>query len=158
MIYDEISQIGRYRGLFKGLDVLIDWLAENDYKALPVGTTPILGEKVYASVQTPTTLPASEKRFETHQRYMDVQVDVEGREAFRVGQGAYDVSQPYDAGSDIDFGDAERFVQGDLDCDRFVLYLVGEPHMPNVEFPGDGSRDIKKICFKVAIDGVMDEA
>ena len=33
MIYDEISQIGRYRGLYKGLDVLIDWLESNDYTA-----------------------------------------------------------------------------------------------------------------------------
>ena len=158
MIYDEIAQIGRYRGLYKGLDVLIDWLESNDYTALPVGITPILGDKVYANVQAPTTQPMSEKRFETHQRYMDVQVDVEGREAFCVGQGAYTVTQNYDAENDIDFGDAERYVQGDLDCGRFVVYLVGEPHMPNVEFPGDGPRELKKICFKVAIDEVMDEA
>lgn len=157
MIYDEISHIDRYRGLFRGLDVLIDWLGSNDYASLPVGRTDILGDKVYANVQDPTTQPASEKRYESHRRYMDVQVDVTGREAFRVGQGAYAVTQAYDPADDIDFGDCERYVEGDLDRSRFVIYLAGEPHMPCVEFPGDGPRTLKKICFKVATDEVMDE-
>lgn len=30
MIYDGLSAFGLYRGLSKGLDVLIDWLEHND--------------------------------------------------------------------------------------------------------------------------------
>lgn len=157
MIYDQIANIERYRGLQKGIDVLIDWLKDNDYKALPVGRTDILGDKVFANVQEPTTREVSEARFESHRRYMDLQVDVEGREAFRVGQGAVTNRTEFDEANDIDFCDTEGYVQGDLDDDRFVVYMVGEPHMPNVAFPGDGKRAIKKICFKVIENEFFDE-
>lgn len=156
MIYDEITHIGRYRGYAKGLDVLIEWLSENDYKALPVGTTQILGDKVYASVQEPTTRTFEEARFETHKKYMDVQVDVEGREAFCIGQGKLSNATEFDEENDIDFCDAELRVDGDLDNDRFVVYLPGEAHMPNVVFPGDDKQQIKKICFKVISDPYFD--
>ena len=88
---------------------------------------------------------------------MDLQVDVEGREAFRVGQGAVTNRTEFDEANDIDFCDTEGDVQGDLNDDRFVVYMVGEPHMPNVAFPGDGKRAIKKICFKVIENEFFDE-
>lgn len=149
MIYDEIEHIDRYRGLYRNLDTLIAWLGEHDYRALPVGRTDIDGDAVFANVQECTTRHAADARFETHRRYLDVQVDVEGREAFRIGQGTLTERTPFDEGHDIDFCDAERWVAGDLDEGRFAIYLTGEAHMPNVEFPGDGIRPLKKICFKV---------
>ena len=157
MIYDQIANIERYQGLQKGIDVLIDWLKEHDYKALPTGRTDILGDKVFANVQEPTTRNPEEARFESHRRYMDLQVDVDGREAFRVAQGPVTGRTEFDEANDYDLEDAERYVQGDLDDDRFVVYMVGEPHMPNVAFPGDGPRTIKKICFKVIENEFFDE-
>lgn len=152
MIYDQISNIARYRGLFRGLDVLIDWLGDNDYKALPVGRTTIDGDNVFANVQDASTHEFADARFEVHHRYMDVQVDVDGREAFSVAQSPLTNPTPFDAEKDFGLGDAARHVEGDLDDDRFVVYLAGEPHMPNLAFPGDGVRQIKKICFKVIAD------
>ena len=35
MIYDGLSKLNRYRGLYKGLDVLIDWLDLHDMRELP---------------------------------------------------------------------------------------------------------------------------
>lgn len=156
MILDQIQNIGRYRGFSRGLDVLIDWLGAHDCAELEVGRHDILGDKVFANVQAPTTRPASEAHFETHARYMDVQVDVNGREAFRVAQGETVVVTPFDAGDDFGLCDAERFVEADLDESRFVVFLVGEPHMPTLEFPGDGAQPIKKICFKVLADEFFD--
>ena len=39
MIYDGLEARGLYRGLSKGLDVLIDWLDEHDVHELPLGKT-----------------------------------------------------------------------------------------------------------------------
>ena len=50
MIYGALGDIEEYRGMLKGLDVLIDWLEENDPAQLEVGSHPILGEKVFANV------------------------------------------------------------------------------------------------------------
>ena len=76
MIYGALGDIEEYRGMLKGLDVLIDWLEENDPAQLEVGSHPILGEKVFANVMSPTTRPEAEAHYETHQRYHDLQIDV----------------------------------------------------------------------------------
>ena len=157
MIYDKIENISRYRGVQKGLDVLIDWLEHNDYRTLEVGRHDILGDKVFANVQEPETRHAADARFEVHHRYMDVQVDVCGRESFSVAQSPLTDETEFDEANDFALGDAQSHVEGDLDECRFVDYMVGEPHMPNVEFPGDGIKKIKKICFKVIENEFFDE-
>lgn len=70
MIYGALGDIEEYRGMLKGLDVLIDWLEENDPAELEVGSHPILGDKVYANVMAPTTRPEAEAHYETHQRQL----------------------------------------------------------------------------------------
>ena len=70
MIYDGLSALGLYRGLSRGLDVLIDWLDGNDPASLPIGRTEILGDKVFANVMNARTRTPEDARFETHRRYM----------------------------------------------------------------------------------------
>jgi len=102
MIYGALGDIEEYRGMLKGLDVLIDWLEENDPAQLEVGSHPILGDKVYANVMAPTTRPEAEAHYETHQRYHDLQIDVEGREAFKVATGSLTLVQEFDEKDDYD--------------------------------------------------------
>ena len=54
MIYGALGDIEEYRGMLKGLDVLIDWLEENDPAELEVGSHPILGDKVFARLRLTT--------------------------------------------------------------------------------------------------------
>ena len=93
--------------MLKGLDVLIDWLEENDPAQLEVGSHPILGEKVFANVMSPTTRPEAEAHYETHQRYHDLQIDVEGREAFKVATGSLTLVQEFDEKDDYDLVDSD---------------------------------------------------
>ena len=151
MIYDEMANIARYRGISKALDALIDWLGSHDYRELPLGRTDIDGDHAFANVQETSTRKLEDARFEVHRRYMDVQVDLDGREAFRVGQGATS-NESFDEGKDFGLLDAADYVEGNLDHGRMAIYLVGEPHMPNLVYPGDGVRALRKICFKVEAD------
>lgn len=158
MIVDHIDTIDRYRGFTKGLDVLIDWLAAHDFRELEVGSHQILGEKVFANVSEPTTRPASEAHYEVHARYYDVQVDIRGREAFKVAQGEFSVLEPFNAEQDFGLLDATACIDGDLDASRFAIFVPGEAHMPTLQFPGDGAQPIKKVCFKVIADAFFDDA
>ena len=106
MIYGALGDIEEYRGMLKGLDVLIDWLEENDPAKLEVGSHPILGDKVFANVMAPTTRPEAEAHYETHQRYHDLQIDVEGREAFKVATGSLTLVQEFDEKDDYDLVDS----------------------------------------------------
>ncbi len=150
MIYGALGDIEEYRGMLKGLDVLIDWLEENDPAKLEVGSHPILGDKVFANVMAPTTRPEAEAHYETHQRYHDLQIDVEGREAFKVATGSLTLVQEFDEKDDYDLVDSDASIAGDLADDKFALFVAGEPHMPTLEFPGDGAQPVKKICFEAA--------
>lgn len=154
MIYDELCHIGRYRGLWANLDVLIAWLEERtaeELAALPTGRVEIAGDDVYANVMEAETRRVEDAHYETHQRYMDVQIDLAGREAFKTAAGAVTLVQAYDDTDDYELVDAKRSLNGDLSEGRFALFVAGEPHMPTLEFPGDGSQHVKKVCFKVRV-------
>ena len=114
MIYGALGDIEEYRGMLKGLDVLIDWLEENDPAQLEVGSHQILGDKVFANVMAPTTRPEAEAHYETHQRYHDLQIDVEGREAFKVATGSLTLVQEFDEKDDYDLVDSDASIAGDL--------------------------------------------
>lgn len=153
MIVDTLPNIGRYRGFARGLDTLIDWLAENDPRALSCGTHEIDGQRVFANVMEPTTRLESDAHFEVHARYYDVQLDLSGREAWAVAQGATTEVTPFDEEQDFALLDAsETIVHGDLDEGRFAIFVPGEPHLPTLQFGQDGPQAIKKVCFKVLAD------
>lgn len=157
MIYGALEDLARYAGFCKSLDILIDWLADNDPAELACGCHEICGAKVFANVMAPTTRSSSGSHYETHRRYHDLQVDVEGREAFRVALGETAQVESFNEADDFELVDADRFIEGDLADGRFALFVAGEPHLPTLQFPGDGPVQIKKICFKLIADEYFDE-
>jgi len=160
MILDGMDNIGRYKGLYKGLDVLIDWLAERDIATLPTGRNEILGNKVFANVQDATTRRRKDAHYEIHRRYMDVQVDLDNHECFKVVSGATTEVTPFDEGQDfglVEAAEGADQVDGELGNGRFVLFLPLEPHMPTLVARGADPAPIRKICFKVLADEYWDE-
>lgn len=161
MIYDGLGAIGLYRGLSRGLDALIDWLRENDPAALPLGITQIDGARVYANVMSASTRHEADARFETHEKYMDVQIDLEGAERFRTTPGAVVPAGEFDEAADKGYCHAaegnDDLLEGSLAGGRFVVFMIGEPHMPNLVMPGAEPGPIKKVCFKVVGDRFWDE-
>ncbi len=162
MIYDGLDVIDRYRGLYRGLDVLIDWLGQNDPAELPLGKTCIDGERVFANVMNAKTRRVEDARFETHRRYIDVQIDLEGAECFKTTPGAMVPITEFDVEGDKGFWHAapenHDLLDGTLANGRFALFVVGEPHMPNLVCEGAEVGPIKKICFKILADEFWDEA
>lgn len=156
MITDGLANIARYRGLSRGLDVLIDWLAENDPTTLPTGRNEILGSKVFANVQETATRAVEDAHFEVHHRYMDVHLDLEGYEDFKATPGETVPFGPFDEAGDGGLCDPAPgntdLVSGTLGQDRFVVFMVGEPHMPNLVPAGATPGPLRKICFKVLGD------
>ncbi len=52
---------------------------------------------------------------------------------------------------------SDASIAGDLADDKFALFVAGEPHMPTLEFPGDGAQPVKKICFKLLADAYWEK-
>lgn len=162
MIYDGLKVIERYRGVSRGLDVLIDWLGQNDPAKLPLGKTEIDGKRVFANVMEAKTKRYEDARFEFHHKYADVQIDLEGEERFFTTPGVTDVTVEYDGSADKGYCLAaagnDDILGGTLADGHFVMYVPGEPHMCNIVMPDEEVGPIRKICFKLISDEYWDEA
>ena len=98
--------------------------------------------------------------FEVHRHYMDVQVDIDGAERFMVTPGEMVEEGPFDEASDGGLcqpapGNTD-LIEGELGHGRFVIFMVGEPHMPTLALPEEGPRPVRKVCFKVLDDAHWD--
>ena len=84
MFFSHVSIAEKYNYLEEKFTVAYKWLAETNIKDLPEGSYPLMGDEVVAGVQEYTTSPWEERRFETHDKYFDIQFMVTGNEMFGV--------------------------------------------------------------------------
>ena len=80
MIYTEIKNIGRYRGIDEHLDKAIDYLCTHPLDGLEAGHYDIDGNLVYMNVFDYETIPEKGAFFEAHKKYADIHMTVEGEE------------------------------------------------------------------------------
>jgi biofilm protein TabA len=84
MIVTNLSDIERYRGLGINLDKAIAWLLAGGWGGLPDGKLEIDGTNVFALVQHYDSKTIENCRFETHRKYVDIQMLVSGTEIMEV--------------------------------------------------------------------------
>jgi YhcH/YjgK/YiaL family protein len=151
MILQPLAEAEALAALAPGIGAGLAWLRGFD-PATPDGRYPIEGERVFALVSRYHTGPATEKRFETHRRHLDLQYLAEGRERILyLPLGGLEVETPYDEAKDITFYAEPKFSSS----------LLMEPGDLAVFFPGDGhkpgcmagGRDpVLKVVVKVALE------
>jgi YhcH/YjgK/YiaL family protein len=81
MIHAPLSHAERYFALHPLLAPAFAWLSKHTPDTLPNGHTTILGDDLSVWIddgKTTLTSPISSKRFETHRRYIDLQVVLAG--------------------------------------------------------------------------------
>ncbi len=149
MLYDHLENISQYKGLYKGLDAVIEWLQHNDLDQLPMGRTDILGDKVFVNKEEAELRDADQAQYECHKKYMDLQVDLEGSEGFKMCSGEFVWTKPYSDERDGGLGNGRDGCQGRLGNGMFVLFPADEPHMPNLVTE---DKRVKKAVFKILRD------
>jgi YhcH/YjgK/YiaL family protein len=103
-------------------------------------------------VSAPETSPAAELPFETHRRFVDLQVLLEGYEGFEVaGRGDCRVSTPYDETAEAEFyesaaGSSHLLVLGKGDA---VVFFPEDAHKPRIAVPGAASP--RKAVVKIPV-------
>lgn len=149
MLYDHLNNISRYKGLYKGLDVFIDWLKNNKLEDLPLGRTELLGDKVFINVMNAEPRPLEGAEYEVHKKYMDLQLDIEGTENIQVPAEKIIWTQPLDPDKDIGFGIGRVGCSGRLGNGMFALFVAEEPHMPTLRAD---APQVKKAVVKILRD------
>lgn len=150
MIYDKISNIGKYRGMGKWLDLAVDFLEQTDLKTLPSGRTEIAGDNVFVNVMEAEAKDADAGKFEIHKKYMDIQIDIEGTEIIQTGTEEAEALDPFDEETDFGTVSCECKASCVMGADRFIICMAGEPHKPGIKANED--RHLKKCVLKVAAD------
>ena len=120
MITDHLNNLSRYRGLHPALDTAIDWLANHDLAALPLGCTEIDGRRVY--------------------------VNLEGSESWGWASDAQG-DKPFDEQADCGFAAGPEHCSSLLGEGRFALFLPGEYHKPSCI--SSRSSSVRKAVVKI---------
>ena len=150
MILDSIANVGTYRFLGDPFVAGLDYLANFD-PATPIGRHSLLGEDLFAIVDHYDTTPSTEKRFESHRRYADIQFVVTGRE--RILHAPIDslvIDTPYAPDMDITFYHEPKATSSFLLLPRsFAIFFPPDGHKPGLM--AGGRESVVKVVVKVRI-------
>lgn len=84
MIYTDMKQLKRYRGLNSHLDTAIAYLEETGIDGLVPGRNEVDGDNVYINRFRYTTMAVEQAAFEAHEVYADIHLLESGRELIGV--------------------------------------------------------------------------
>lgn len=151
MIFDRLSNCEQYIKMNEKFKLAFDFLNNTDLKVIEDGSYEILGKEIYANVQSLSTKPIEEKKWEVHRKYIDIQLVISGKE--KMGYGILDdfneITVPYSDEKDVEFLDGKEFNFVDVKEGNFVIFYPQDVHAPMlaVEKP----MNIKKVIVKIAV-------
>lgn len=110
-----------------------------------------LGQGVVANIQHYTTVSSETVKFETHDRFFDIQFVISGQENFEVANRAdLEASTEYDAEKDMTFyKDPQEKSVLLLKAGDFVAVAPEDAHKPRCN--AGGSNAVKKVVVKVPV-------
>lgn len=152
MIVGMLCNAERYRGLSKNLDIAFEWLSQMSWKSLPAGKYPIQDDAVFALVQEYTTKGHAACRFETHRKYIDIQMMIAGEEIIESTPSQdLKTAEPYVP--DIEFYSTPADQRANTlamipEC--FAIFFPEDAHRPGMRI-GDEPRNVRKLVIKVAL-------
>ena len=159
MIVDVVDRLGAYEALLPGVGLVAEALQARADRVLGERVE-LDGERVFLLPQAVALRDTPDAMWESHRRYADVQVVLEGVERYGWCEAeAAAVREPYDAQQDVAFHDPPGSigrpggVRFTLTPGRFAIFLPGEVHAPCLR-PAAARKgaEVVKVVAKVAVD------
>lgn len=152
MIADTLNNLGRYYGLHKNLDLLIEKMAGFDFESMPDGRHEVDGERVFLNIMH--TQLGQGGTWEAHQNYIDLQLVLEHEEtiAWAPRDNIADFSG-YNPEKDImQSADPQPGSRTLLKKGMFGIYFPEDAHQPGI---GQGKG--RKAVFKIKVEETRKE-
>jgi len=151
MIVDRIENARLYLPLHKGFEKAFAVLAEAGLAKKPDGRYSVDGDDVYYIVQHYTTKPIDQGRFESHRKYIDIQVLLAGQELLAYSPTAgLEVVEPYNEEKDIMFYRVGTIIaQTRLEPGLFCLLYPHDAHLPSCQITCPAP--VHKVVFKIRL-------
>ena len=133
-------------------DKAFNFLKSNDLSGLELKRYDIDGNNLYASVSEYLTKNEEDARYEAHQKYIDIQYVVSGKELIGVAPMSQkkDVLEPYDSTKDIEFLTVTGGENRPAMPDRFFIFFPEDAHRPGLK--DTENSPVRKIVVKVKVD------
>src|SRR5690554_1014904 len=150
MIIDTLANSEKYHGVHPLFAQAFDYVAAQDLNALEPGNYEIAGEELKAVVMEKAGKTAAEslEKFECHDRHIDIQVCIRGKE--QIGwKPRNDCKEPkgeYNPEKDVLFYHDAPDMYFQLIGGQFVILFPEDVHAPMI-----GEGEIKKLVIKVKI-------
>jgi biofilm protein TabA len=153
MIHAPLLHAARYAHLHPRFAAAFAWLAVPANLALPDGRYEIDGDRLYAMAQSGTTRDPGVARFESHHRYIDIQVVVAGGEnmEWTAVEGLTE-QVAYHEAKDIRFHhEPQRPVSRvTVRPGEFTVFFPEDAHKPCCHLAANPS-EFRKIVVKIAV-------
>jgi biofilm protein TabA len=148
MILDSFGQRDRYRLMHAGFAAAFDFAAAHDLAALAPGRHVIDGERLFVSIDHIDGRGRDRARLESHRRYIDIQLTIDGEEAigWRALGDCRIPSALFDDQRDIGFYDDAPDSWLAVPPGRFAIFFPEDAHAPL-----GGTGLLKKAIFKIAV-------
>ena len=145
MIFDKTSNLNLYASLIPHLDEILEFARTASQK--PVGTYPYPGGRIM--IQEGETSPLTEKDFESHKNYLDLQWILNGKEVMEYAN-VHDLTEtvPYDPEKDIQFWKGTGCLM-EVTADTFYLVYPEDAHKPCCHM--NEKTAYRKIVVKIPV-------
>jgi YhcH/YjgK/YiaL family protein len=153
MIHDALANAARYAPLHPRFAAAFAWCGEPTNLAKADGRYALQGDQLFVIVETGPTMPALRKRFESHRRYIDIQVNLKGPEVMEwMPKASLAVFEDFKPDNDICFYQQPVDVPTRLLVQprQFAIFWPEDAHKPCCN-PGEASVPYRKLVFKVAL-------
>jgi YhcH/YjgK/YiaL family protein len=150
MILDTLSQSLSYQQLGPRFAAGLEWLGEFS-PATADGRYDIGGDNVFALVQSYDTVPPTEKKYESHRAYADIQYIAEGSEVIYYAPTSGLVpTMAYDETKDcLLYSDPAAATPLFMAPGRFAIFHPQDAHKPGCVH--DTASRIKKVVVKARL-------
>jgi YhcH/YjgK/YiaL family protein len=129
----------------------LDYLSKTDFSVLEDGKRAIEGAEIYALIMTYSTEPESQRSFEVHQKYLDVQFILHGWEIiFWAPRAQLSPIGAYSPEKDVRFLSGEARARLQLTAGTFAIFYQEDAHKPNCTW--NGPQQVRKVVVKVQVE------
>ena len=150
MIIDKIENAGDYGSISDKLMAGFDFLLNNRLEELPDGKHSIDGDRIFAIFSTYVTQKETEKLFEAHKKYIDIQYIICGREIIYWSLIENLTSKgEYSEQNDIIFLKGDDVTGLPMVKNNFCIFFPQDAHKPGCIL--DKPEKVRKVVVKVLI-------
>lgn len=150
MICENIKQAKDYSSINKNFIKAFEFLKKQNLKELAIGKYEIEGDEIFALIQEYTTQSPNDKKWESHEKYIDIQMMIDGEETMGyVPIDCLKISEDLRPEQDLIFYDeTEKGAYIKFNSGDYAIFFPEDGHKPGCTL-SDCSY-VKKVVVKVA--------